>query len=260
MNNSVSVDAQLCFDGYTTVFWWMHDSLLVDARLCLWTTLFMHNCVSVYARESNHSCDVRHKRLWDRPTAARESRVARNRFKTLAVSVRVTQPTRIVWTEKPISSHVSQEKKCGRVAMTHTDTDRQNTHTHTHTHTHLMLSRSLTHTLHTHTHSHTHTHMLSLCVSVCLSLSLSLTHTHTHTTHTYTDKHTHTPHTMTHPHTHTHTHAQRMLYINQGFKVLLSFWPLGARKRSYIRTRHSLWTSTCVLLINNYHTIYIKNK
>ena len=26
----------------------------------------------------------------------------------------------------------------------------------------------------------------------------------------------------------------------QGFKVLLSFWPLGARKRSYIRTRHSL--------------------
>ena len=24
------------------------------------------------------------------------------------------------------------------------------------------------------------------------------------------------------------------------FKVLLSFWPLGARKRSYIRTRHSL--------------------
>ena len=23
-------------------------------------------------------------------------------------------------------------------------------------------------------------------------------------------------------------------------KVLLSFWPLGARKRSYIRTRHSL--------------------
>ena len=25
-----------------------------------------------------------------------------------------------------------------------------------------------------------------------------------------------------------------------GFKVLLSFWPLGARKRSYIRTRHSL--------------------
>ena len=27
---------------------------------------------------------------------------------------------------------------------------------------------------------------------------------------------------------------------NQGFKVLLSFWPLGARKRSYIRTRHSL--------------------
>ena len=45
----------------------------------------------------------------------------------------------------------------------------------------------------------------------------------------------------------------------QGFKVLLSFWPLGARKRSYIRTRHSLWTSTCVLLINNYHTLYIKN-
>ena len=43
------------------------------------------------------------------------------------------------------------------------------------------------------------------------------------------------------------------------FKVLLSFWPLGARKRSYIRTRHSLWTSTCVLLINNYHTLYIKN-
>ena len=42
------------------------------------------------------------------------------------------------------------------------------------------------------------------------------------------------------------------------FKVLLSFWPLGARKRSYIRTRHSLWTSTCVLLINNYHTLYIK--
>ena len=44
----------------------------------------------------------------------------------------------------------------------------------------------------------------------------------------------------------------------QGFKVLLSFWPLGAKKRSYIRTRHSLWTNTCVLLINNYHTLYIK--
>ena len=44
------------------------------------------------------------------------------------------------------------------------------------------------------------------------------------------------------------------------FKVLLSFWPLGVRKRSYICTRHSLWTSTCVLLINNYHTLYIKNK
>ena len=42
------------------------------------------------------------------------------------------------------------------------------------------------------------------------------------------------------------------------FKVLLSFWALGARKRSYIRTRHSLWTSTWVLLINNYHTLYIK--
>ena len=29
--------------------------------------------------------------------------------------------------------------------------------------------------------------------------------------------------------------------VSQGFlKVLLSFWPLGARKRSYIRTRHSL--------------------
>ena len=45
-----------------------------------------------------------------------------------------------------------------------------------------------------------------------------------------------------------------------GFKVLLCFWPLGARKRSYIRTRHSLWTSTWVLLINNYHTLYIKIK
>ena len=42
------------------------------------------------------------------------------------------------------------------------------------------------------------------------------------------------------------------------FKVLLNFWPLGARKRSYIRTRHSLWTSTWVLLINNYHTLYKK--
>ena len=41
---------------------------------------------------------------------------------------------------------------------------------------------------------------------------------------------------------------------HQGFKVLLSFWPLGARKRSYIRTQHSLWTSIWVLLINNYHT------
>ena len=47
---------------------------------------------------------------------------------------------------------------------------------------------------------------------------------------------------------------------SQGFKVLLSFWPLGDRKRSYICTRHSLWTSTWVLLINNYHTLYIKNK
>ena len=27
--------------------------------------------------------------------------------------------------------------------------------------------------------------------------------------------------------------------VSQGFKVLLSFLPLGARKRSYIRTRHS---------------------
>ena len=44
----------------------------------------------------------------------------------------------------------------------------------------------------------------------------------------------------------------------QGFKVLLSFLPVGARKRSYIRTRHSLWTSTWVLLINNYHTLYKK--
>jgi len=35
----------------------------------------------------------------------------------------------------------------------------------------------------------------------------------------------------------------------QGFKVLLSFLPLWARKRSYIRSRHSLWTSTWVLLI-----------
>ena len=43
----------------------------------------------------------------------------------------------------------------------------------------------------------------------------------------------------------------------QGFKVLLSFLPLGARRRSYICTRHSLWTSTWVLLINNYHTLYI---
>ena len=46
-------------------------------------------------------------------------------------------------------------------------------------------------------------------------------------------------------------------HSKQGFKVLLSFLPLGARKRSYIRTRHSLWTSTCVLLINNYHTFYL---
>ena len=30
----------------------------------------------------------------------------------------------------------------------------------------------------------------------------------------------------------------------QGFKILLSFLPLGARKRSYIRTRQSLLTST----------------
>ena len=29
-------------------------------------------------------------------------------------------------------------------------------------------------------------------------------------------------------------------FLLQGFKVLLSFLPLGARKRSYIRTRHSL--------------------
>ena len=43
----------------------------------------------------------------------------------------------------------------------------------------------------------------------------------------------------------------------KAFKVLLSFWPLGSRKRSYIRTRHSLWTSTWVLLIYNYHTLYI---
>ena len=33
---------------------------------------------------------------------------------------------------------------------------------------------------------------------------------------------------------------QEMQSRFQGFKVLLSFWPLGARKRSYIRTRHSL--------------------
>ena len=46
----------------------------------------------------------------------------------------------------------------------------------------------------------------------------------------------------------------------QGFKVLLSFLPLGAKKRSYIRTRHSLWTSTWVLLINNYHTLYVRQK
>ena len=30
------------------------------------------------------------------------------------------------------------------------------------------------------------------------------------------------------------------LHAFKVFKVLLSFWPLGARKRSYIRTRHSL--------------------
>ena len=47
---------------------------------------------------------------------------------------------------------------------------------------------------------------------------------------------------------------------NQGFKVLLSILPLGARKQSYIRTRHSLWTSTWVLLINNYHTLYMRQK
>ena len=41
----------------------------------------------------------------------------------------------------------------------------------------------------------------------------------------------------------------------EGFKVLSNLLPLGARKWSYIRTRHSLWTSTWVLLINNYHTL-----
>ena len=54
MNNSVSVDAQLCFDGYMTVFWWMHDCVLVDARLCFGgsTTLFwwMRDYVLVDAR------------------------------------------------------------------------------------------------------------------------------------------------------------------------------------------------------------------
>ena len=49
-------------------------------------------------------------------------------------------------------------------------------------------------------------------------------------------------------------------FLLQGFKVLLSFLPLGARKRSYIITRHSLWTGTRVLLIHTYHTLYIKQK
>ena len=63
-----------------------------------------------------------------------------------------------------------------------------------------------------------------------------------------------------HTHTHAHTHARMHILIPSEdrestglkvdiagnsalykvFKVLLSFSPLGARKRSYVRTRHSL--------------------
>ena len=58
---------------------------------------------------------------------------------------------------------------------------------------------------------------------------------------------------------------RKILYINQKnnnsrFQGFIELFAPGARKRSYNRTRHSLWTSTWVLLINNYHTLYYIRK
>ena len=150
--------------------------------------------------------------------------------------------------QEPKETLFTMNKRCGIWKQAQKLTRHAPARTYTHTRMH---ARTLTHTLHTHTDTHTHTYTQRASDIVDDNDHWSLKY-------------------IVIIIQSNNDGDLRMNDLNVGqrwqsddsipnpqYFVHLSFWPLGARKRNYIRTRHSLWTSTWVLLINNYHTLYI---